>query len=168
MHFCLCYAVLLLFATAPLRLQTEDTIISDKNKTGQTEITQANIQIKNVVSKQIDHAVENGNGLKVIINNGHADLSFKQIKFPHPEMEEILQCLVSDSNVRNYLSFEDWASDFGYDEDSRKAEKIYVESQKITSSFAKLVGGVDKITMLEELLQEIENEDTPKPKKMKM
>ena len=106
--------------------------------------------------------------MKVIINKNHADLSLKQIKFPHPEMEEILQCLVSDSNVRNYLSFEDWASDFGYDEDSRKAEKIYVESQKITSSFAKLVGGVDNITMLEELIQEIENEDNPKPKKMKM
>ncbi len=132
------------------------------------DISYANIQIKNIVSKQIDHAVENGNGLKVIINKNHADLSLKQIKFPHPEMEEVLQCLVSDSNVRNYLSFEDWASDFGYDEDSRKAEKIYVESQKITSSFAKLVGGVDNITMLEELIQEIENEDNPKPKKMKM
>jgi hypothetical protein len=43
-----------------------------------------------------------------------------------PIVEEVLDCLASDaSGFDNARSFEDWASEYGYDEDSRKAEKIY-------------------------------------------
>jgi hypothetical protein len=43
-----------------------------------------------------------------------------------PKAEDVLDCLASDSSgIDNARSFEDWAGEYGYDTDSRKAEKIY-------------------------------------------
>lgn len=43
-----------------------------------------------------------------------------------PEVTDVLQCLTSDAqSAQNAGSFEEWARDFGYDPDSRKAEKAY-------------------------------------------
>lgn len=43
-----------------------------------------------------------------------------------PTAEDVLDCLASDAaSVENAKSFEDWANDFGYDTDSRQAEKTY-------------------------------------------
>ncbi len=43
-----------------------------------------------------------------------------------PQLEQVLDSLASDaSGYDNARSFEEWASEYGYDEDSRKAEKIY-------------------------------------------
>jgi hypothetical protein len=44
-----------------------------------------------------------------------------------PEACDVLYSLASEAGVLNYSGFEDWASDMGYDADSRKAEKIYRE-----------------------------------------
>lgn len=44
---------------------------------------------------------------------------------PGPKLEDVLACLAADATVLDYPSFEEWALDFGYDSDSRKAEKIY-------------------------------------------
>lgn len=49
----------------------------------------------------------------------------KKERLPQPTRDEILYCLVSDSDVLNYGTYEEWASDFGYDKDSRKGEAIY-------------------------------------------
>ena len=42
-----------------------------------------------------------------------------------PTAADVLSCLVMDADVIEYEGFEDWAGNFGYDTDSRKAEKIY-------------------------------------------
>jgi len=43
-----------------------------------------------------------------------------------PTAADVLSCLVSDANaVEQARDFEDFCHDFGYDTDSRKAEKIY-------------------------------------------
>lgn len=42
-----------------------------------------------------------------------------------PAIEDVLYSLVSDADVLNSSSFEDWANELGYDPDSRKAESIY-------------------------------------------
>jgi hypothetical protein len=43
-----------------------------------------------------------------------------------PETENVLDCLASDaSGYENAQSFEDWCSEYGYDTDSRKAEKTF-------------------------------------------
>lgn len=51
-----------------------------------------------------------------------------------PTGEDVLDCLASDaSTYDNAQGFEDWANEYGYDTDSRKAEKIFkaVEKQSI-------------------------------------
>jgi len=48
-----------------------------------------------------------------------------------PELKDVLYSLVMDSDVLNYSTFEEWAQNFGYETDSRKAEKIYNECLKI-------------------------------------
>ena len=43
-----------------------------------------------------------------------------------PTASGVLSCLVSDaSGIDNALSFEEWAREYGYDTDSRKAERTY-------------------------------------------
>jgi len=43
-----------------------------------------------------------------------------------PEVVDVLNCLADDSaGVSNARSFEEWAEEYGYDTDSRKAEKTY-------------------------------------------
>jgi hypothetical protein len=44
---------------------------------------------------------------------------------PAPTLADVLYCLISDADVLNYASYEEWASEFGYDEDSRKGEQTY-------------------------------------------
>jgi len=43
-----------------------------------------------------------------------------------PTASDVLDCLASDaSSYKNANGFEDWAGEYGYDTDSRKAEKTY-------------------------------------------
>jgi hypothetical protein len=42
-----------------------------------------------------------------------------------PDLADVLYSLSSDASVIDYGGFEQWASEFGYDTDSRKAEGIY-------------------------------------------
>jgi hypothetical protein len=45
-----------------------------------------------------------------------------------PDTHEVLECVILDANgVDESVGFEDWASQYGYDPDSRKAERIYKE-----------------------------------------
>lgn len=42
-----------------------------------------------------------------------------------PKSADVIHSLISDSDVIEHGSFESWANDFGYDTDSRDAEKTY-------------------------------------------
>lgn len=43
-----------------------------------------------------------------------------------PQAEDVLDCLASDSvGVENARDFKDWCADYGYDPDSRKAERTF-------------------------------------------
>lgn len=44
---------------------------------------------------------------------------------PPPDAKDVLSCLILDASVLNNASFEDWASEYGYNKDSRSAEEIY-------------------------------------------
>jgi hypothetical protein len=44
-----------------------------------------------------------------------------------PNAADVLNCLALDGEAINYATFEDWAREFGYDDDSRKAELTYKE-----------------------------------------
>jgi hypothetical protein len=47
------------------------------------------------------------------------------IPVPPPSVADVMASLCMDSDVMNYSSFEDWASNLGYDTDSIKARDIY-------------------------------------------
>lgn len=49
----------------------------------------------------------------------------KNTKPKAPDVASVVDSLRCDSDVLNYSTFEDWADCFGYETDSRKAEKTY-------------------------------------------
>lgn len=57
-----------------------------------------------------------------------------------PELIDVLYSLVLDSDVINYSSFEDWADCFGYDADSRQAEKINNDCLQIALKLRSILG----------------------------
>lgn len=59
---------------------------------------------------------------------------------PPPLLRDVLYCLVSDADVLNYEGFEDWASNYGYEEDSRKAERIYRDCCAFALKLQSLIG----------------------------
>ena len=59
-----------------------------------------------------------------------------------PELEDILGSILQDITYLDY-GFEDFASELGYDPDSRKAEKIYKEVQKQAKKINRLLAGQD-------------------------
>ncbi len=80
---------------------------------------------------------------------------------PAPDLLDVLYCLVSDANVRHSATYEEWASEYGYDEDSRKGEETYRACQKQTTDFLRVLGGgtvgraaLDRLERLEELFRD--------------
>jgi hypothetical protein len=58
-----------------------------------------------------------------------------------PEAADVLDCLASDaSSVDNARDFADWASDYGYDTDSRKAHKTYTVCKRQAERLKKFLG----------------------------
>jgi hypothetical protein len=67
-----------------------------------------------------------------------------------PTTNDVLDCLRSDFfSVIHGESFEDFCDEFGYDADSRKAEKIYRACQKSAEDFRTAFG----VAILEELTE---------------
>jgi hypothetical protein len=56
-----------------------------------------------------------------------------------PTAEGCLECLLSDSAGADN-TFEDFCSEFGYDTDSRKAERIYKQCQEVRENMERLLG----------------------------
>lgn len=59
---------------------------------------------------------------------------------PAPALRDVLYALVSDASVLDYPSFEEWASEFGYDTDSRKAEQTYRACMEIALQLRAMLG----------------------------
>lgn len=70
-----------------------------------------------------------------------------------PKLSEVLDCIASDaSGLYEGVTFEEWARDYGYDEDSRKAERIFEACKEQTRDFENLLG----LAALRELVEEVE------------
>lgn len=58
-----------------------------------------------------------------------------------PTAADVLESLLSDaSSIENGNDFEDWASNYGFNPDSRKAEAIYKATVKQTNKLRRLLG----------------------------
>ncbi len=80
---------------------------------------------------------------------------------PAPDVLDVLYCLVMDASVRHAATYEEWASDYGYDADSRKGEQVYRDCQKQTTDLLRVLGGgtvgraaLERLEKLEELFQD--------------
>lgn len=60
---------------------------------------------------------------------------------PAPNASDVLESLLLDSEVLDYGTFEEWASYYGYDTDSRKAEKIYLDCLSYALLMRSFFGG---------------------------
>lgn len=69
-----------------------------------------------------------------------------------PSILDVVSSLLLDADVCG-RSFEEWASDFGYDTDSRQAEKIYRACQDIESAWKRAFSAAD-LELLRELFQD--------------
>lgn len=79
-------------------------------------------------------------------------ISFLDRKHPiMPDAKDVIYSLLMDAEVLEYSSFEEWADMFGYDADSRKAEKTYQECMKIALKINQI--GNDAIAELREAYQ---------------
>ena len=96
---------------------------------------------------------KNANHYKVTLKKGNKQLStyFSQGYgiTEEPTAEDVLNCLGSDSSgIENARSFEDWASEYGYNIDSRKAEKLFHICEKQADRLKNFLGD----TLYNELL----------------
>lgn len=56
-----------------------------------------------------------------------------------PTAMEVLGCVLSDASSGEADSFAEFCAELGYDDDSRKAEKIYAACQQITKKLRQLL-----------------------------
>ena len=75
-------------------------------------------------------------------------------KIPAPLCRDVLYSLILDSDVLNHANFESWASDFGYDTDSRKAEETYKACLDIALQLKVILGGEANMEKLREAFQD--------------
>lgn len=60
-----------------------------------------------------------------------------------PTLEDVLSCVLSDARAGEQ-TFEDFCSDFGYDEDSRSAEKIWNACKDATVKLSRILTKKDQ------------------------
>ena len=66
-----------------------------------------------------------------------------------PTAADVLDCMASDSStIENAQSFEDWASELGYDTDSRKAHRTYGVCKRQSERLKKFLGDEAYETLL--------------------
>lgn len=75
-------------------------------------------------------------------------------KLDAPGVADVLHCLLMDAEVIDAGSFEEWASNYGYDTDSRKAESIYRACLDTALKLRAMLGD-DLIGQLREALQDM-------------
>jgi hypothetical protein len=62
-----------------------------------------------------------------------------------PAAADVFDCLVSDADAIDFDTFEDWAREYGYDTDSRKAERDYHACRKTADQLLTFLGGAVKL-----------------------
>lgn len=73
--------------------------------------------------QNVTHEIETGRTARRL---GGADgVLMPGVPIPAPSIGDVMQSLARDADAIDAASFEDWAAEYGYDTDSREAERIY-------------------------------------------
>lgn len=91
---------------------------------------------------------DNARHWHITLVNGKSGNRLRSLKFSQgsaltaePTAADVLDCLASDaSSVENARDFENWCYEFGYETDSRRAEKIYKTIKAQTVKLKELMG----------------------------
>lgn len=102
------------------------------------------------IDKNIKRAVETG---EYPLDWSNARDSIRRKPIPAPELRDVLYALVMESDVLNYSDFEEWAGNFGYNTDSRKAERTYRACLDIGLKLRNMLGDTT-LTQLREAFQD--------------
>jgi hypothetical protein len=70
----------------------------------------------------------------------HSQLYALMLEAAPPTAEEVLDCMLMEASALDYDTFEDWASDFGYDSDSIKARDLFHFIRRQSKNLIKLLG----------------------------
>lgn len=70
-----------------------------------------------------------------------------------PDVADVMHCLLSDAEVIDCASFEEWAENYGMDTDSRKAEATYRTCLETALKLRSMLGD-SKMTELREAFQD--------------
>lgn len=98
--------------------------------------------------EQIEFEIEHG--LKANNNIGISSFKHALPKQPiKPNTLDVIYSLLLDADVLNSDSYEDWASNTGFDPDSRKGEKLYKQALEIALKLRNALGE----TVLNELTE---------------
>lgn len=74
-------------------------------------------------------------------------------RVPDPNLLDVLHCLLMDSDALDAGGFEDWAANYGYDVDSRKAESIYRQCLEMALKLRNALGEAN-LTKLRQAFQD--------------
>ena len=97
------------------------------------------------IDDAINRAIESGQN-----ERSGRSVGIRDVLWPAPDGADILWCLLSDASALDCGTFEEWASDLGYDTDSRKAEKTYRACLAIGLALRAALGN-DELAALQEL-----------------
>ena len=68
-----------------------------------------------------------------------------------PDASEVLACMCRDAIEATESTFEEWAANFGYETDSRKAEATYNACRAPYASLIRICGGIENMRKLSEI-----------------
>lgn len=77
------------------------------------------------VDAAVSKACETGQYAPWLGNKSPSRFGYLKKPLPAPTLTDVLYCLVLDAEAIEHPTFEDWAAEFDYDTDSRKAESTY-------------------------------------------
>lgn len=95
-----------------------------------------------------------GNKTSFLFHGSLHDYQCGKAYYNKDQFPFMLYCFVSDGHS-GYMSFNDFCNEFGYDTDSRKAEKIYKACKRSTDKLFKL--GIQTEDHICDLLNELNN-----------
>ena len=131
-----------------MNLQTIEQFINNNGLTIKSEYADSN---PNMIDTNMMKHYKVTIKRKFKLNGNHLDTryGFRQMTIPFsqgmlhtesPKLDSVLDCLLTDSIGVDGVIFEDFCSEFGYDEDSIKAKKVYEACKKNTKKLKNLLG----------------------------
>lgn len=111
-----------------------------------------------VYDNAVREACETGKSRIISHKNGYdaaqGDQAFARFtQIPEPALRDVLYSLMMDASAIDYATFEEWAGEYGYDTDSRKAESIYRDCLEISLKLRAMLGD-EKLAKLHEMFQD--------------